>query len=206
MDKNIIDAFWKKRSEEGKGRWTDDALLCFELDWLASHAPPKAKILDLGSGPGELSSRLLPKDGKLTLVEKYSDFLKMAPCASNIRHICCDILDFNDPEHYDLILIFGVVTHLSEEEEKLIYPKTARLLNPGGALIVKNQVSNGKEKSVSGYSTSLQQEYCGRYPSLEQQLQRLKEIFRVVEVIHYPDQFNPWPDTKHVAFVCKRPF
>ncbi len=203
MDKTIIDAFWKKRSAEGKGRWTDDALLRYELDWLASHTPTDARILDLGSGPGELSSRLLPASGRLTLVEKYPDFLKLAPVAQNIRHVCCDVLSFDDAEHYDLILVFGVITHLTEDEEKLIYHKAENLLNPGGTLIVKNQVSNGEEKFVSGYSASLQQDYCGRYPGLEQQLGRLRNIFRYVEMIHYPDCFNPWPDTQHVAFVCK---
>lgn len=203
MDKAVIDAFWKKRAAEGKGRWTDDALLRYELGWLARYAFPRARILDLGSGPGELSSRLMPANGELTLVEKYPDFLKQAPVAPNIQHVCCDVLDFDTPVRYDLILIFGVVTHLSENEEKLIYRKAEKLLAPGGILIVKNQVSNGEEKLVSGYSASLQQDYCGRYPSLERQCGQLREIFKHVDVIRYPDHFNPWPDTKHVAFVCK---
>lgn len=205
MDKTVIDAFWKKRSAEGKGRWTDDALLRYELEWLAGYATPNASILDLGSGPGELSSRLLSTTGRLTLVEKYPDFLKLAPQAPNIRHACCDILDFNDLEQYDLILLFGVITHLTEKEENLIYRKSAGLLASGGTLIVKNQVSAGEEKLVSGYSSGLQQKYCGRYPGLDQQLLRLEAVFRILEVIHYPEQFNPWPDTKHVAFVCGLP-
>ena len=206
MDKTVIDAFWKKRSAEGKGRWTDDALLQYELGWLASYTPPHARILDLGSGPGELSSRLLPENGKLTLVEKYPDFLKQAPTAPNIRHVCCDILLFDVPERYDLILIFGVVTHLTEDEEELIYHKALNLLSSGGTLIVKNQVSKGEEKLVSGYSTKLQQDYCGRYPGLDSQFERLQNIVRGVEIIRYPDHFNPWPDTGHAAFVCTPTF
>lgn len=203
MDKNIIDMFWKRRSEEGKGRWTNEDLLRYDLGWISGHIPQNAKILDLGSGPGELSCDLLPANGKLTLVDKYPDFLNLAPIAPNIRHVCCDVLDFDSTEHYDLILIFGVVTYLTENEENLVYHKAARLLSSSGTLIVKNQVSYGEEKTVSGYSPSLQQNYCGRYPGLDQQRQRLNSVFNDIKIIQYPEQFNPWPDTRHVAFVCK---
>lgn len=203
MDKSVIDAFWKKRSAEGKGRWTDDALLQYELNWLSKYATPSVRILDLGSGPGELSSRLLPANGSLTLVEKYPDFLAQAPTGQNIRHVCCDVQNFDYPESYDLILLFGVVTHLSEDEEILIYRQASKHLGPTGTLIVKNQVSVAEEKLVSGYSANLQQEYCGRYPGMEEQLCRLKTIFSTVEVVPYPDRFNPWADTNHVAFVCR---
>lgn len=203
MDKSVIDAFWKKRSAEGKGRWTDDALLQYELNWLSKYATPHVRILDLGSGPGELSSRLLPADGSLTLVEKYPDFLTQAPTGQNIRHVCCDVENFDYPESYDLILLFGVVTHLLEEEEIFIYRQASKHLTPSGRLIVKNQVSQSEEKLVSGYSENLHEEYCGRYPGINEQLCRMQSIFSNVEVFPYPDQFNPWPDTKHVAFVCR---
>lgn len=203
MDKNVIDVFWKKRSEEGKGRWTEDALLRYELGWLGSYTSAGTMILDLGSGPGELSSRLVPADGRLTMVEKYPGFLKLAPTGPNIQHVCCDVLSFEDSERYDLILIFGVITHLDEDEEILIYRNAAKFLTAGGTLVVKNQVSIGEEKLVGGYSASLQQDYCGRYPGLERQLGRLQERFQHVEIVRYPDRFNPWSDTIHVAFVCK---
>ena len=202
MDKSVIDAFWRQRSAEGKGRWTDDALLRYEIGWLSPYASAQARILDLGSGPGELSSRLVAPGGSLTLVEKYPDFLKQAPTGDNIRHVCCDVLEFEDSSTYDMILLFGVVTHLGEEEERLVYRKAAEHLAAGGRLVVKNQVTLAEEKLVSGYSASLRQEYCGRYPGLDQQLARLKVIFSFVEVVNYPAQFNPWPDTRHVAFVC----
>lgn len=202
MDKSVIDSFWKKRAAAGKGRWTEHALLDFELAWLSQLIPSEARILDLGSGPGELSSRLLPPQGQLTLVEKYPDFLKLAPTGQNIRHVCCDVLNFANTERFDVILLFGVVTHLTVAEETLIYRTIAGLLAHQGVLIVKNQVSCGEEKLVSGYSNGLQQEYCGRYPGLDSQRERLSNVFSDVRVVHYPHQFNPWPDTKHTAFVC----
>jgi len=202
MDKSVIDAFWKNRSSAGQGRWTDESLMEYEVGWLSTHVRLGSTILDLGSGPGELSSRLLNESSTLTLVEKYPDFLKLAPTGQNIRHVCCDLLEFVFRQTYDLILLFGVVTHLSEEHEMQIYQRAANHLALHGRLIVKNQVSLGDEKIVSGYSASLGQEYCGRYPGLEQQCTRLEGIFPNVELILYPDCFNPWPDTKHVAFVC----
>lgn len=203
MDKAVIDAFWRQRSAEGKGRWTDEALLRYEIEWLTPHVARNARILDLGSGPGELSSRLLPSEGKLTLVEKFPDFLERAPNGPNIRQVCCDILDFDDTSTYDLILLFGVVTHLSEEEEIRIYRNAAERLAKDGKFVVKNQVATAEEKLVSGYSESLHQTYCGRYPGFEQQLGRLKNLFANVDVVRYPEKHNPWFDTLHVAYICK---
>ena len=180
-------------------------MLQYEYGWLSRYAPPGARILDLGSGPGELSSRLLTEDGSLTLVNKYQDFLKQAPVGHNIRHVCADVLDFADTESYDLILLFGVVTHLEENEEMQIYQNVAKLMRPSGALVVKNQVSHATEKLVEGYSTNLKHEYCGRYPGLFEQHERIAHHFKRVEIVRYPKHFNPWPDTLHAAFVSTHP-
>lgn len=205
MDKSTIDTFWKKRAAEGKGRWTDNALLQYEYGWLSQYAPPGARILDLGSGPAELSTRLLTEEGSLTLVDKYEDFLKHAPVGHNIRHVCANVLDFADTESYDLTLLFGVVTHLEENEETQIYQNAAKLMQPGGALVVKNQVSPTTEKLVEGYSSNLKHDYCGRYPGLFEQHERIGHYFKQVDIVRYPKHFNPWPDTLHVAFIGTHP-
>jgi 2-polyprenyl-3-methyl-5-hydroxy-6-metoxy-1,4-benzoquinol methylase len=205
MNKSVIDAFWRKRSAAGATRWSDKALLEYETGWLTPLVPEnEACILDLGSGPGELSSRLLRPGVSLTLVDKYPNFLKHAPTGPGIQHICCDIVAFNYPQDYDLILLFGVVTHLTAEEESSIYLSAAQHLKPAGILVVKNQVSIGAEKVTSGFSAALQQEYYGRYPALQLQAALLESRGLAVSIKSYPDHFNPWPDTRHVAFICRQ--
>lgn len=205
MNKPVIDTFWQKRSATGVIRWSDKALLEFETAWLAPFVvDDEVRILDLGSGPGELSRRLLRPGVGLTLVEKCSDFLKHAPTGVGIQHVCCDVVEFDYPQQYDLILLFGVVTYLTTEEEASIYRSAAQHLKPAGILVVKNQVANDSEKITSGFSTALQQEYYGRYPALSHQAARLENCGLEVSTKPYPDRFNPWLDTRHVAFICRR--
>jgi len=204
VNESVIDAFWRKRSAAGATRWSDKSLLEFETSWLAPLVTLEdANILDLGSGPGELSSRLLRPSVALTLVDKYPDFLKYAPSGVGISHVCCDAVKFNYLQHYDLILLFGVVTHLTIEEELSVYESATKHLKSTGIFVVKNQVTIGAEKIVSGFSDALQQEYYGRYPALDQQIVRLENCGLDITIKHYPARFNHWSDTRHVAFICR---
>lgn len=202
MDKYVIDQFWRARSAQGDGRWTNPTLLEFEVDYLSRLVKPNARILDLGSGSACLSFRLLSDTSTLTAVDKYPDFLAAVPRRSNVSTVCCDVMDFDFGTGYDLILLFGVVTHLELDQEQILYRRAATGLAPEGILVVKNQVSRSAEKSFDGYSENLKCRYVGRYPSLEEQTGRLQDHFSHVHLLPYPDDFNPWPDTRHAAFIC----
>lgn len=202
MDKGVIDQFWTNRSTQGSGRWTDPRMLEFELAMLSPIASRAGRILDLGSGPAVLSQHLLHDATTLTAVDRYPAFLDQIPDVSCIHKICDDVVRFDYPEHYDLILLFGVVTHLDPEEELAVYAKAARGLLPAGVLAVKNQVARGAEKQVDGYSEALGCRYVGRYPGVQEQAGRLARHFRRVEPVWYPTEFDAWPDTTHVCFLC----
>lgn len=202
MDKKLIDQFWQRRAEQGDGRWTEKSMLDHELALLSPYVVPGCRILDLGSGSATLSIRLMGPSSTLTAVDKYSGFLDSIPPAPRITTRCSDVVDFDYPSSYDLILLFGVVTHLDVAEELKVYEKAANGLADSGVLVVKNQVSRAEEKSVDGYSETLQCHYVGRYPDIPGQLTRLKRFFGKVEVHSYPSQFDKWPDTQHVCFFC----
>ncbi len=204
MDKTVIDQFWRERSAEGGGRWTEPQMLDFEVNLLSKYVGNHCRILDLGSGPATLSLRLLLPTASLTAVDKYPDFLSRIPIVPNVRTVCSDILSFNYDGCHDLILLFGVVTHLEELEEQKIYEKMAQTLSPSGTAVVKNQISPGIEKILSGFSKNLQCQYVARYPSIDEQAARLKRFFNRVDITPYPDQFNKWPDTQHVSFICSQ--
>jgi hypothetical protein len=202
MDKTVIDQFWQQRSSQGTGRWTEPEMLDFEFDLLSPFVAPGCHILDLGSGPATLSLKLLGPSSTLTAVDKYPGFLDAIPADPRIRTRCCDIDEFDYPEIYDLILLFGVVTHLTHDEELDTYAKASRALSRTGVLAVKNQVSRAEEKLVDGYSESLKCHYVGRYPDILGQAARLGQIFNQVEIRSYPTHFDKWPDTTHTCFLC----
>lgn len=202
MDKRVIDQFWRQRATTGGGRWTDPEMLDYELSMLAPHVGANCHILDLGSGPAVLSTRLLGPSCHLTAVDKYQSFLDSIPSDSRINTACSDIVDFDYVATYDLILLFGVVTHLEPVEELAVYEKAARGLTDSGVLAVKNQSSRNEEKRVDGYSESLKCHYVGRYPDIPGQAARLGRFFGKVEIRPYPPEFDKWPDTTHVCFLC----
>lgn len=202
MDKKVIDQFWRQRAAEGGGRWTEPEMLDYELSILAPHVGLDCRILDLGSGPAALSTRLLGPSCRLTAVDKYQSFLDSIPPDPRISTVCSDVVDFDYPAAYDLILLFGVVTHLDPAEELLVYEKAAGGLTDCGVLAVKNQSSRVEEKRVDGYSESLKCHYVGRYPDIQGQAARLGRFFDKVELRPYPPAFDKWPDTTHVCFLC----
>jgi hypothetical protein len=112
------------------------------------------------------------------------------------------VVDFDYPVAYDLILLFGVVTHLEPGGTRESMRRAARGLADTGVLAVKNQSSRTAEKRVDGYSETLKCHYVGRYPDIPGQLSRLKRVFRDVTTHPYPGQFNKWPETTHVCFLC----
>lgn len=202
MDKDVIDQFWRQRAEQGTGRWTEHHMMEYEQDFLSRYLFSNCRILDLGSGPASLSQLLLNESSLLTTVDKYQGFLDSIPPDPRITKICSDVVEFQYPAPYDLILLFGVVTHLEPEEELRVYEKAAAGLTPQGVLVVKNQVSRAEEKHVDGYSENLNCRYVGRYPDISGQAARLRHFFPEVKICPYPPEFDKWPDTQHVAFVC----
>ena len=202
MDKDVIDRFWRQRSAQGDGRWTARGMLDYELSLLSPCVTPDCRILDLGSGPASLARELLGPTSTLTAVDKYKGFLDSIPPDPRITTLCRDVVDFDYPGTYDLILLFGVVTHLEEEEEVGVYARAAGALAGSGVLAVKNQVSRTTEKLVDGYSETLKCHYVGRYPDIPGQAARLGRFFGKVEVHPYPPEFDGWTDTTHVCYLC----
>lgn len=205
MNKSLIEAFWQRRAQEGQCRWTDDALLSFELSRLQPYVRANSALLDLGCGEGSLSRRLVGEAGSLTLVEKQPGFLDRVADEPRLSKHCCDLSQFSYPQHYDLILLFGVVTHLTLAEERAVYRSVATHLADGGYFVVKNQVTAGPELLVDRHSEQLGCRYVGRYPNQDSQQAELAQLFRRVERIAYPPEFNKWPDTHHMLFLCSEP-
>lgn len=205
MDKTVIDQFWRRRSATGAGRWTENPMLAFERDLLAPMVGVNCRILDLGSGPAELSRSLLHDTARLHAVDKYPGFLASIPDDPRISRQCEDLSSFATTDRFELVLLFGVVTHLEPDEEKAIYGRARSWLAAEGTMVVKHQISRGSELIVDGYSEALQCHYVARYPALDTQEYILTTYFNAVTVVSYPDAFNPWPTTQHAAFICSGP-
>lgn len=197
--------FWKKKSLEGSTRWTGKEILDYEKERLSRLVEPGARILDLGSGTGDLSRAITPLDGSLIAVDYEQGMAKAFEDEARFRFECGNVVDYQLSGTADVILLFGVVTCIGLEQEECVYDNIRNTLVDDGLAVVKNQCSDGDEFEVDEWSEALGARYVGRYPSLHSQRERLEERFREVQVEIYPVRFKRHQDSTHFAFYCRRP-
>jgi SAM-dependent methyltransferase len=207
VNDEFVEQFWNKRAEQTEGsiRWTDDRMLRQDLSVIESALPERGgRLLDLGCGTGDLFIPLLDRLDAVTAVDLIADFVARLPQDPKVEGMVSGILEFEPRGSYDTAIVFGVVTYLSAEEETTLYRRLRAAVPPPGALVVKNQCGRGDDDVlVDTFSESIGARYAGRYPSVTGQRDRLSEVFDEVTVVPYPEELNPWPDTQHVAFVCR---
>jgi len=181
-------------------------MLEFEREMLMGFIPnTPLDILDLGCGFGELSSSLIRDSQDFVM---GVDFQRYSPNKyenlPNAEFVHSELQAFETERMFDVVLLFGVVTHLDLVEEIELYKKVKSLLNQGGLFLVKNQCAFDQEKVVNTFSEKLEIDYSGRYPKLEDQQLRLSRLFDVISTNQYPDDFQEHEDTKHILFTCKK--
>jgi glycosyltransferase involved in cell wall biosynthesis len=92
-----------------------------KLDYASSHTyaleavPEKARVLDLGAGPGPLAQRLVDKGCTLTLVDQSHGHDAPNGATVLVRDLNADPLELN-LEDIDVILLLDVVEHLYDPE------------------------------------------------------------------------------------------
>lgn len=202
MNKEIIRSFWQEMAgRKESNRWTSMDILDYEKEALSAYFMPAQRVLDLGSGNGELSRALTNLNSKLVAVDFIDDYAKSFSRANEV-FVCSSLLDYDPSEIFDIALLFGVVTYLSAPEEMLLYEKIKGWLAESGVALIKNQCAANNELLFEGYSPDLGRDYCSRYPAFEAQLEKLSMVFANVKPIKYPSRFNKWENTFHVLFEC----
>ncbi len=207
MDKKKIDAFWSARTDIKDPRlatnYRKDGRLACDVALVEKFIVGKARLLDLGAGTCTLSQQFIDRAEKITVVEKFSSFLEQVPEHPKLHKICADVSDFFVDEKFDIILLFGVVNFLDEDEEERLYGACSSMLESGGHFIVKNQCGIEEDVIVDSFSDELKAHYHARYPSVSSQLLRLSKFFNVSVVDVYSSDINRWGNTHFYAFVCK---
>jgi SAM-dependent methyltransferase len=100
--------------------------------------PPGATVLDLGSGPGEPSTRILREaglstyavDASSTMVDTFRERFPGVPIEQNT----IEASEFFD-RTFDGVLAWGLLFLLQPAAQALVIEKVARALNPGGRFL-----------------------------------------------------------------------
>ncbi|HEY0258750.1 MAG TPA: class I SAM-dependent methyltransferase [Lacisediminihabitans sp.] len=205
MDKDIVKEFWRKRALTGHTRWTGDGMLAFDQALLRPLVGDDTRILDLGSGFGELSRSICGPGDSLVAVDQEPGMAAGFEGDDRFAFVHSSVVDYVPEGRFDLVLLFGVITHLTEEEEEAVYSVIVSALATAGVAVIKNQCSDGADLTVDTYSEALGASYVGRYPSVESQRSRLARRFGSVEIVEYPPELKMHRNSSHVAFVCREP-
>jgi len=203
MDKLTIAEFWKTRAAYGTTRWTGSELLDFDTALAGSFVRPAARILDLGSGFGELSRAICPPDGSVLAVDSEPAMAAGFQGDPRFEFVAADVLSFRPPHRFDLVLLFGVMNYFEAAEMMDLVEILESAVDPRGVVLVKNQCSDDVGFAVDVDFQGTGQRYIARYPGVAEEVETLKKRFPHVEVVPYPPQFKQHATSTHVAFICR---
>ncbi|MGF1467522.1 MAG: glycosyltransferase [Sandaracinaceae bacterium] len=108
----------------------------------------RERVLDLGGGAGRLALWLAPRVGEVVLVDRSEALLARAKDRArregvgNVRFVHADVASYApEPEGFDVVLLFGVLTHLTDREVDGVVDRVADALRLHGRLAVKEPVT-----------------------------------------------------------------
>lgn len=207
---DILDSFWRSRMQVQDRyvsvRYHQNNRLEYDCALIQKYCGKDTRVLDLGCGTGLIEERLAPQVATIHAVDKYPQFLEKAIRADNVEYIIGEAASFfRGKESYDLILSFGVVFYLSDEELIKMLRNCLDMLAPGGTIIIKGQWGLQQRKVIHKYSEELKSMYYADYRQVDDMRRLCMENGAAVEVVDlYPPEMNRWPDTHDYAFILKK--
>ncbi|MDY7093598.1 MAG: class I SAM-dependent methyltransferase [Acidobacteriota bacterium] len=125
-----------------------------ELADFARGLPPHARVLDLGCGNGIPISRFLLQEGfdvvaldsSLEMIERYRAAFPSVPAR------CGRIQDAHfAAESFDAVVAWGVLFHLSEDDQRAVVRQVSDWLKPGGQFFfTSGDVQGSKQGEMNG--------------------------------------------------------
>ncbi|MFF9239384.1 class I SAM-dependent methyltransferase [Streptomyces sp. NPDC014801] len=108
-----------------------------EPEIIAGAVPPGARILELGSGVGRMTHRLLERGFTVTAVDESAEMLEHVRGA---RTICSPIEDLDLGERFDVVLLASFLVHSGDVEVRRGLLRTCvRHLAEGGCVLIQRE-------------------------------------------------------------------
>lgn len=103
---------------------------------------PNHKILEIGCGPGQVTSLLSRyiKGGKIVATDISPEAISLAyknlSGNHNINFVVTDMSDFSYPETFDFVLLPDVLEHIPEENHKKLFGLIAKHINENSIIAI----------------------------------------------------------------------
>lgn len=116
------------------------------LDRFAEHLPKPADILDLGCGTGDpIAAYFLASGYSITGVDYAASMINIArETLPEGRWVLADMIELPDLGMFDGILSWDGFFHLSISEQRAALPRYAKLIKPGGVLLMTVGIGEGE--------------------------------------------------------------
>lgn len=116
------------------------------LDEIGQYLPERGRVLDLGCGFGLFSLYYASVRPGLRVVgfDRNPRRIAMARAAAqklgldNVRYEAADVMDFRGGEAFDAAYMLDIVHHIPEEAVRPLLEQVAKILPPGGTLLIKD--------------------------------------------------------------------
>jgi len=116
------------------------------LDEIGQYLPERGRVLDLGCGFGLFSLYYASVHPGLHLegFDRNPRRIAMARAAAqklglgNVRYEAGDVMDFRGGERFDAAYMLDIVHHIPEEAVRPLLGQVAKILPPGGRLLIKD--------------------------------------------------------------------
>ncbi len=119
-------------------------------DRLASHIEAGQRVLDLGCGTGALALRAAQRGARVRGIDTNPEMLEIAARRARAMGLEKEVelvemgvaeLDAERPASYDVVTSGLCFSELSEDELRYALEQTRRILEPGGLLLVADEVA-----------------------------------------------------------------
>jgi len=116
------------------------------LDEIGQYLPERGRVLDLGCGFGLFSLYYASLRPGLALegLDRNPRRIAMARRAAerlglgNVRYQTGDVMDFRGGERFDAVYMLDIVHHIPPEAVRPLLDQVAKVLPPGGRLLIKD--------------------------------------------------------------------
>lgn len=209
--KDIMDGWFKSRfnieSNYEASRHAINNRMEYDIDLINRYVDINSRVLDMGCGTGVLEEQLAHRVKYIKAIDKYQEFLSRAENFPNVEYEKHSVESYCDKSKYDLIMLFGVIIYLFDEELEETLKNCIHMMDDNSTLIIKNKWTLSDEDYIidKEYSETNKNRYYCIYRSLEKMKNLLTDYGLSYEVVDiYPSDMNLYEDTPEYAFVCKK--
>lgn len=152
----------------------------------------ESKVLDLGCGDGRWCRLLINRCKEYVGVDISQQFIKKA-CEkykndTKVKFLNVTAQDYVSKEKYDLILIIGLITYLSDDEVTRLSDNCRNMLNEDGQVILSNVTSKEKQphRMVYSYKPSFIKKLFGKtgYQLIGRSVNEELRLFKNLDLVH----------------------